>query len=98
MLQELANEETNLMTLEDPVEYNIRALTNARSTKKTGMTFAAGLRAILRQDRMSFPSVRFATAETGAIAIRAAITGHLVLSTFAYERPFLLSTAWSISA
>ena len=50
MLQELANEETNLMTLEDPVEYNIPGVNQCQINEKTGMTFAAGLRAILRQD------------------------------------------------
>ena len=81
MLQELANEETNLMTLEDPVEYNIPGVNQCQINEKTGMTFAAGLRAILRQDPDVISVGEIRDGETGAIAIRAAITGHLVLST-----------------
>ena len=81
MLQELANEETNLMTLEDPVEYNIPGVNQCQINEKTGMTFATGLRAILRQDPDVISVGEIRDGETGAIAIRAAITGHLVLST-----------------
>lgn len=81
MLQELASEETNLMTLEDPVEYNIPGVNQCQINEKTGMTFAAGLRAILRQDPDVISVGEIRDGETGAIAIRAAITGHLVLST-----------------
>lgn len=49
MLQELANEETNLMTLEDPVEYNIPGVNQCQINEKTGMTFAAGLRGVISQ-------------------------------------------------
>ena len=81
MLQELANEETNIMTLEDPVEYNIPGVNQCQINEKTGMTFATGLRAILRQDPDVISVGEIRDGETGAIAIRAAITGHLVLST-----------------
>lgn len=81
MVQVLANEETNLMTLEDPVEYNIPGVNQCQINEKTGMTFAAGLRAILRQDPDVISVGEIRDGETGAIAIRAAITGHLVLST-----------------
>ncbi len=81
MLQELAREETNIMTLEDPVEYNIAGVNQCQINEKTGMTFAAGLRAILRQDPDIISVGEIRDGETGVIAIRSAITGHLVLST-----------------
>ena len=81
MLQELCSEETNIMTLEDPVEYNIPGVNQCQINEKTGMTFAVGLRAILRQDPDIIAVGEIRDGETGAIAIRSAITGHLVLST-----------------
>ena len=81
MLQELASEETNIMTLEDPVEYNIPGVNQCQINEKTGMTFANGLRAILRQDPDIISVGEIRDGETGTIAIRSAITGHLVLST-----------------
>ena len=81
MLQELSSEQTNIMTLEDPVEYNIPGVNQCQINEKTGMTFAAGLRAILRQDPDIISVGEIRDGETGAIAIRSAITGHLVLST-----------------
>jgi len=81
MLQELACEETNIVTLENPVEYNIPGVNQCQINEKTGMTFAAGLRAILRQDPDVIAVGEIRDGETGSIAIRAAITGHLVFST-----------------
>ena len=81
MLQELCSEETNIMTLEDPVEYNIPGVNQCQINEKTGMTFAVGLRAVLRQDPDIIAVGEIRDSETGAIAIRSAITGHLVLST-----------------
>lgn len=81
MLTELSNEETNIMTLEDPVEYNIPGVNQCQINEKTGMTFASGLRAILRQDPDIISVGEIRDGETGTIAIRSAITGHLVLST-----------------
>ena len=81
MLKELCSEQTNIMSLEDPVEYNIPGVNQCQINEKTGMTFAAGLRAILRQDPDIIAVGEIRDGETGAIAIRAAITGHLVLST-----------------
>ena len=81
MLQDLAREEINIVTLEDPVEYHIHGVNQCQINEKTGMTFAAGLRAILRQDPDVISVGEIRDGETGAIAIRAAITGHLVLST-----------------
>ena len=81
MLKQLCSEETNIMTLEDPVEYDIPGVNQCQINEKTGMTFAAGLRAILRQDPDIISVGEIRDGETGAIAIRSAITGHLVLST-----------------
>ena len=81
MLQELACEETNIITLEDPVEYNIAGVNQCQINEKVGMTFASGLRAILRQDPDVISVGEIRDSETGTIAIRAAITGHLVFST-----------------
>ena len=81
MISELNSEDTNIMTLEDPVEYNIPGVNQCQINEKTGMTFAAGLRAILRQDPDIISVGEIRDGETGLIAVRAAITGHLVLST-----------------
>ena len=81
MLQQLSNEAPNIMTLEDPVEYDIPGVSQCQINEKTGMTFAAGLRAILRQDPDIISVGEIRDGETGSIAIRSAITGHLVLST-----------------
>ena len=81
MLSELAGEEVNVVTLEDPVEYDIAGVNQCQINEKTGMTFASGLMAILRQDPDIIGVGEIRDSETAAIAARAAITGHLVLST-----------------
>ncbi len=81
MIQELCNEQTNIMTLEDSVEYNIPGTNQCQINEKTGMTFAAGLRSILRQDPDVISVGEIRDGETASIAVRAAITGHLVIST-----------------
>ena len=81
MIQELCNEQTNIMTLEDPVEYNIPGANQCQINEKTGMTFAAGLRSILRQDPDVISVGEIRDGKTASIAVRAAITGHLVIST-----------------
>ncbi len=81
MLEELSREEVNIVSLEDPVEYNIEGVNQCQINEKTGMTFATGLRAILRQDPDIISVGEIRDGETAAIATRAAITGHLVLST-----------------
>ena len=81
MLRNLAKESVNIITLEDPVEYNIPGINQCQINEKTGMTFANGLRAILRQDPDIIAVGEIRDGETGTIAIRAAITGHVVLST-----------------
>lgn len=81
MLRDLSREEINIVTLEDPVEYHIPGVSQCQINEKTGMTFASGLRAILRQDPDVIAVGEIRDGETGTIAIRAAITGHLVFST-----------------
>ncbi|MEO1014892.1 MAG: type II secretion system ATPase GspE [Pseudomonadota bacterium] len=71
----------NILTVEDPVEYAIDGVGQTQINPKVGMTFAAGLRAILRQDPDIVMVGEIRDAETADIAIRAALTGHLVLST-----------------
>jgi type IV pilus assembly protein PilB len=81
MIRELNTEKVNLVTLEDPVEYNIPGINQVQINEKTGMTFASGLRSILRQDPDIIAVGEIRDGETAQIAMRAAITGHLVLST-----------------
>lgn len=81
MIRELNDDGVNLITLEDPVEYNIDGVNQVQINEKVGMTFASGLRAILRQDPDIIAVGEIRDGETGQIAVRAAITGHLVLST-----------------
>lgn len=81
MVRELNTEQVNLVTLEDPVEYNIDGVNQCQINEKTGMTFSNGLRAILRQDPDIIAVGEIRDGETASIAMRAAITGHLVLST-----------------
>lgn len=81
MIGKLNTEEVNLVTLEDPVEYNFDGVNQVQINEKTGMTFASGLRSILRQDPDIIAVGEIRDGETADIAMRAAITGHLVLST-----------------
>ncbi len=73
--------ETNIMTAEDPVEYNLHGINQTQVRSEIGMTFAAALRAFLRQDPNIIMVGEVRDLETGGIAIKAALTGHLVLST-----------------
>jgi len=78
----LLNEETrNILTVEDPVEYAIDGIGQTQVNAKVGMTFAAGLRAILRQDPDIVMVGEIRDVETARIAVQASLTGHLVLST-----------------
>lgn len=81
MIGKLNTEQVNLVTLEDPVEYNFDGVNQVQINEKTGMTFASGLRSILRQDPDIIAIGEIRDGETADIAMRAAITGHLVLST-----------------
>lgn len=85
LIHEMLNESTNLVTLEDPVEYNIPGATQVQINEKVGLTFASGLRAILRQDPDIICVGEIRDGETAQIAMRAAITGHLVITTIHTE-------------
>lgn len=80
-LQELNNEETNVMTAEDPVEYGLAGVNQVMMKPKIGLTFASALRAFLRQDPDVIMVGEIRDLETAEIGIKAALTGHLVLST-----------------
>lgn len=80
-LSELNTIEKNIITIEDPVEYRLDGINQSQVNVKAGMTFASGLRSILRQDPDIIMVGEIRDAETAQIAVRAAITGHLVLST-----------------
>jgi len=80
-LNQLNTEEVNIITIEDPVEYQIEGIGQIQVNPQTGMTFATGLRAILRQDPNIIMIGEIRDRETAEIAIRASLTGHLVLST-----------------
>lgn len=85
MIRELNKEEVNLITLEDPVEYQVEGINQVQINEKTGLTFASGLRAILRQDPDIICVGEIRDGETAEIAMRAAMTGHLVISTLHTE-------------
>ena len=80
-LGEIAKPNVNVVTVEDPVEKNIDGINQCQVNQKAGMTFAAALRSILRQDPDVVMVGEMRDSETADIGIRAAITGHLVLST-----------------
>lgn len=85
IISELLDDSKNLVTLEDPVEYNIPGATQVQINEKVGLTFAEGLRAILRQDPDIICVGEIRDGETAQIAMRAAITGHLVITTIHTE-------------
>ena len=80
-LAELNKVNINIVTVEDPVEYRLNGVNQVQVNVKAGMTFASGLRSILRQDPDIILIGEIRDAETAQIAVRSAITGHLVLST-----------------
>jgi type IV pilus assembly protein PilB len=80
-LNELNNPKKNIVTIEDPVEYQVNGINQVQANNKTGLTFAKTLRSILRQDPDIVMVGEIRDEETAEIAIRAALTGHLVLST-----------------
>jgi type II secretory ATPase GspE/PulE/Tfp pilus assembly ATPase PilB-like protein len=80
-LQAIATDNVNVVTVEDPVEYVLPNITQTQVNEAAGMTFAAGLRAILRQDPDIIMVGEIRDSETAETAIRAALTGHLVLTT-----------------
>jgi type IV pilus assembly protein PilB len=80
-LNRLNSEEVNIITIEDPVEYQLEGINQIQVNPNVGMTFAQGLRSILRQDPNIIMVGEIRDRETAEVAIRAALTGHLVLST-----------------
>lgn len=80
-LQHLNEESVNIITIEDPVEYQMEGVNQVQVNPQIHLTFASGLRAILRQDPNIVMVGEIRDEETAEIAIRAALTGHLVLST-----------------
>ena len=80
-LSKINNIDVNIMTAEDPVEYNLFGINQVQVRNDIGMTFAAALKAFLRQDPNIIMVGEIRDLETGGIAIKAALTGHLVLST-----------------
>jgi type IV pilus assembly protein PilB len=81
VLEELAKKQVNISTIEDPVEKNLPRINQMQVNNQAGLTFELGLRALLRQDPDIIMVGETRDAETARISIRAAITGHLVLST-----------------
>jgi type IV pilus assembly protein PilB len=80
-LQVLNTKEKNILTVEDPVEYEMQGLTQVQVATKVGLTFAAGLRSMMRADPDVIMVGEIRDRETAQIAIESALTGHLVLST-----------------
>ncbi len=78
---EIRNEEDKILTIEDPVEYQIRGITQIPVNEKKGLTFARGLRSILRHDPDKIMVGEIRDVETAQIAIQSALTGHLVFTT-----------------
>ncbi len=81
MLLYVKDPKKNIITIEDPVEYQIRGISQIQVNPKVGLTFATGLRSILRQDPDIIMVGEIRDSETADIAVHAALTGHLVLST-----------------
>jgi type IV pilus assembly protein PilB len=81
ILKELNKVEKNIITIEDPVEYKLAGINQVQINPRAGLSFANGLRSILRQDPDIIMVGEIRDSETAQISIRAAITGHLVLST-----------------
>ncbi|MCY6354055.1 GspE/PulE family protein [Clostridium sp. ZS2-4] len=81
LLNEINSEERNIITIENPVEYTIKGINQVNVNYKAGLSFATGLRSILRQDPDIIMVGEIRDEETAEIAVKAAITGHLVFST-----------------
>src|SRR5947199_627272 len=80
-INEIKSDEDKIVTIEDPVEYQLRGITQIPATEKQGLTFARGLRSILRHDPDKIMVGEIRDAETAQIAINSALTGHLVFTT-----------------
>src|SRR5690606_27452660 len=80
-LSQINDTERKIITIEDPVEYQLRGVNQIQVNTKTGLTFAAGLRAVLRHDPDDVLVGEIRDKETAEIAVQASLTGHLVFST-----------------
>ncbi len=80
-LNEIRNDEDKIITIEDPVEYQLRGVTQIQVNEKKGLTFARGLRSVLRHDPDKIMVGEIRDLETAQIAINSALTGHLVFTT-----------------
>ena len=80
-LAEMDSQELNIITIEDPIEYNIDAISQIQVSNKKGLTFASGLRSLMRQDPDVMMVGEIRDMETAGIAVQASNTGHLVFST-----------------
>jgi general secretion pathway protein E len=80
-LQEINTTDQNVLTLEDPIEYQLDGVSQTQINEKKGMTFASGLRSVLRQDPDIIMVGEIRDHETAVMAIQASLTGHLVFST-----------------
>jgi type IV pilus assembly protein PilB len=81
LLQEIISDKINIVTLEDPVEYKMSGINQIQVNADVGLTFASGLRSILRQDPDVVMVGEIRDAETATLAVQASLTGHLVFST-----------------
>jgi type IV pilus assembly protein PilB len=81
MIQEIKNDSVNIVTLEDPVEYKVDGVNQIQVNPDVGLTFATGLRSILRQDPDVIMVGEIRDKETASLAVQAALTGHLVFAT-----------------
>ncbi len=80
-LQEINSHDSNVLTLEDPIEYQLDGISQTQINEKKGMTFASGMRSVLRQDPDIIMVGEIRDSETAVMAIQASLTGHLVFST-----------------
>ena len=80
-LQQINSHDLNVLTLEDPIEYQLDGISQTQINEKKGMTFASGMRSVLRQDPDIIMVGEIRDAETAVMAIQASLTGHLVFST-----------------
>lgn len=86
LLHQVVSEEKNIITVEDPVEYKSNEFSQIQVNTKVGLTFASGLRSILRQDPDIIMVGEIRDSETASIAVQAALTGHLLFSTLHTNR------------
>ena len=85
-LQQINTHDLNVLTLEDPIEYQLEGISQTQINEKKGMTFASGMRSVLRQDPDIIMVGEIRDEDTAVMAIQASLTGHLVFSTLAHQR------------